>query len=102
MFELEECTATDLVVGDEVHAWWSLAYEEWVESRWTITRIEDDHVYGKNHVLGVEQGFIHLDAKNKLRVVVPASAGYYNGKCQRCGKRTYTGFSTVEHEGECK
>lgn len=103
MFELEECLACELVPGDEVHAWWSTVYNEWVDSKWTITKIEDDCIYGKNHIVGVEQIFIATDAPNKLRVVVQATGtGCWNGTCLRCGKQTFTMFSTVEHQGECK
>lgn len=36
------------------------------------------------------------------RAAVPSSQ-HWNGKCGRCGSRTYTGFSTVEHEGgQCR
>ncbi len=39
---------------------------------------------------------LHKDVANEPK------SDRWNGKCSRCGKGTYTGFTSIEHDGPCK
>lgn len=106
-----EVDGTELLVGDLIVEYKSLHQTSWElplnEGGWRIDRIVYNNAFARKEWLSNECGLIHHDASEfKFRVVRlgtetagPKAESPWNGRCPRCGKGTYTGFSSVEHEG---
>ena len=117
----EECTAAELVPGDVVtHI---QVGRQWVECKqqngdksagFRVVGDDKDGVYGLvlladgSSPAGISTLF-SLDNPARLRVVpwdskpaVKVACDRWNGTCAACGKGTYTGFTSTEHDGPCK
>lgn len=118
----EECTAAELVPGDVVthiqvgRQWVKCKQQNGDESAgFRVTESWSNTVFG--YVLladgstpASENALFSLDNPARLRVVPwdarPAAAKVacdrWNGTCARCGRGTYTGFTSTEHDGPCE
>lgn len=118
----EECTAAELVPGDVVthiqvgRQWVKCKQQNGDESAgFRVTESWFNIVFG--YVLladgstpASENALFSLDNPARLRVVpwdarpaaVKADPSKWNGTCARCGRGTYTGFTSTEHDGPCE
>lgn len=120
-WDYRECLPVDLVAGDIVTHVRVLPTRVWAEvfnsdgkkcGGWEITHFDSSYAYGYmldndgNRTGEAEELLDRAEQKwcytRHLAKASNAAPGRWNGKCQRCGKGTYTGFSSVEHDGDCR
>ena len=79
-------------------AWACIPDATWDQMDFCI-REEDPNIGG----LAVPASEFVFNLMNARTVAAPVAASAWNGRCSRCGKGTYLGFSSLEHEGgECR
>jgi len=110
--EYETKYASDLVVGDVIIG---AEYIRGVSDElndghgYLVTSVSADDVLGHGmepmnnqvpiHLVAVDSLIVlHVQGRKTSRKPV-ADSNKWNGKCHRCGRGTYTGFTSIEHEG---
>jgi hypothetical protein len=119
----EECGPEELTKGDVVThrqdqtinpTWEPVGWFGEKCGGWLIEESSDTHVRGYRLAADGKtidsslQDIMSLDWAVRLRVIpwdaapaVQADPSRWNGTCPKCGKGTYTGFSSVDHDGPC-
>lgn len=107
--EYEEITPSELLEGDVVThyqqegKWWPMpapakvitTNDKEAECEY-LERLSGGHCWLGHRGADKYRVRLHKDVAEEPK------SDRWNGKCFRCGKGTYTGFSSVEHDGPCK
>jgi hypothetical protein len=116
----EEIGVVEIMTGDVITHVKGPTSGKWVPVQsnggdcvgWLISDEDSYYLYG--HILfadGKKGGRRALITKaycantyrvTRLKQKAAAPSGRWNGKCGKCGRGTYTGFTSFEHDGPCQ